>query len=394
MANIKDTRSIFDKTMSACLNEGKVARKASTKKAIKESSRKATRRVSERRKRFYEEDEVDDDDAEMPGDIDADVAVLVDPELDTEDLVDVVDELQDIVDATPDDLAPYVDDYIGDITYQCPACGNTIVSDVELEPGDECPVCGNVPEKFIIAGVIEEPGESDEGAAAELDPAEIDMDYDELPEDSEEAEDDELIVDAEADADEEVEEGAKIRKRQVSGKGKHCRSCDAKKARMAGKKAPRKEARKPRFSKLTIDEATFSAFLSKFVKENYKNAKSMKVVKASMKGKMFKLECSLTFKSGKSKKVTLVSESFKPAKKMVMKFHEAKGTNVFKNESKHSRATKTPFMFEAVITPKLVIKCEGLRYNIVSRKSKRECVQVSGRLIKESRKPVKRTKRR
>ena len=158
------TMSTFEATMRAC-QESKSKNKTQ-KKLIKESNKKITEAA--------EDDDIDagiddfddfDDEVvdfdgnpiegeSLPEDTFDDVAVIIDPDLDPEQVSDSIDELQQLIDETPDGEVPTSDEYVGDYTYTCPICGNKFFNDTELAEGSECPVCGETPEAFILMGEV------------------------------------------------------------------------------------------------------------------------------------------------------------------------------------------------------------------------------------------------
>ena len=343
--------SSFEKVMNACLESKRVARanaaksKNTIKKSIKESKKVSKKRALKESDELTDDlDETyDDNDPDVVDDVADDIMVVVDPELSSdEDVSDAAAEAQDIIDSTPDGEVPSTDEYVGDYTYTCPICGNTFFSEVEMSDGDECPVCAEMPDGFVLVGSVESADDTpaeDEGE---------DLDIEDPVEDEEE-----LVPD-----DDEAMEAFKRSKRA---------------------RATKKESKKTIYSKYSLDETTFNPFLSKFIKENYKNAKSFGIVGASKKGSKLALECKLSFKSGKSKKVTLTVENFKPARKMTL---AAREDGTFKSESK--KAKVAPFVFEGIMTPSNVIKCTGMKYNFITKLKEGKRAQVSGKLIKES----------
>lgn len=344
--------SIFEKTMNACL-EGKREALNTSKKIVKEESKKKTRRSSNRRvneaiaKRYLrEEDLYDEDDleSEVMDDVIDDVVVVVDPELDSDDIEGIASEMQDIIDDTPEGETPTYDEYIGDYTYTCPVCGNTFFSETEMTEGDECPVCGSLPDAFVLVGEVQS---ADDFVDDEDD---FEEDHDDLEPDVSEY------------------DGLESRRSRNSNRRRVERNTRSKaKTRQAS-------------SVYSLDEDTFNPFLNKFIRENYKNAKSFNVVAARKSGNRLSLECRLTYKTGKSKKVTLTVENFKVAPRMTF---SAREDGTFKSES--MRHGKAPFVFKARMN-KNIVTCEGLRYDFITKaKTEGKKLQVYGRLIKESR---------
>lgn len=311
----------FEATMNACrsarITEAASRVKKSTKK-LKEDTDLDTDVV----------DTVDDVKEEDPEGTVDDIMVITDPDMTTDEYEEVIDELQDIVDSTPEGETPFTDEYIGDDVYACPVCGNNFFSDTEMQAGDVCPVCGEEADGFVLVGEVESTD-----AEGEI-PEEGDLD---------EYSDDEDLEPADAEDEMDIEESKKTRLTPT---------------------------------KWSINEKTLNPFLTKFIKENYKNAVSMTAKKAVLSGKTLKIECAIKFKSGKTKKTIITMENFKPAKKMRF---VGKADSAFKVESKKA----APFVFEATLRGK-DIQITGFKYSFVTKKEGTR-VQISGKYaLKES----------
>lgn len=386
--------SIFERTMSACL-EAKRADEANKKKLIeskknitkkvakKAASKKVTEAVKKSRKLTEDEDVVDDDpetgmyddmpvddpidneldDGTMDDAVD-DIVVVVDPELDSDDVDDYVDHLQDVVDSTPEGEVPTIDDYVDDFTYTCPICGNTFFSDTEMSSGDACPVCGDSPTDFVLVGSVA-PADTEEEAPADDMTNSDDVVDDEAPAEDEPVDDSGEVSDEPAEDDEAEEESL---------------------IPATPKKVEKKAVKKSRKFSYRMAENTFNPYLTKFIRENYQNAKSFVVTGAtrSRKNGTLSLECKITFASGKTKTFKLESKNFKAAPNGSF---TAANNSVFKTES-----TKiAPFTFSYKIENK-TIKCTGMKYNFVTiNEGKR--VRVYGNLV-ESKKSFQRGKRK
>lgn len=342
--------SIFEKTMGMCL-ESKRASKAASKKSLVEGVKKANTKSKKLTEDVDDPENLDvpvDTDTDMNDTVD-DIVVVVDPELDADMADDFASELQDIVDGTPDGETPTIDDYVGDLTYTCPICANTFFSDHEMTDGEACPVCGETPTAFVLAGSV---ADADEAVEDTEEPVEDHEDVDDTVTDEPEGDEDLEPVEPEED----VEDVVDVESKKVTS------------------------SKKPSYI-YSIDESTFNPFMTKFIRENYKNANSFKIVSAKRSGRILSLECRITFKSGKTKNVTLRSENFVPKTgKSTLSF---KDNGVFKNESKRN----APFVFETVMTGK-TIKCSGLKYNFITTTEGKR-VQISGNLIRESKKAPK-----
>lgn len=350
--------NLFEQTMLACqkakMEESKkpAKKKVSKKKVIKESNKRA----KSRRKLLTEDEdiEIEDDDEPVADDVSGDIVAVVDPDMDTDEYDDKIDELQDIVDGTPEGEVPVDDEYIGDTIYQCPVCGNPFFSEDDLGEGGNCPVCGEEIDSFVELGEVqsaddegEEPVEDEDDINEPAEDDDLDADIDDL----DESEDPTTIDDSD------IIEDYSIPK--------------------TPKKRPGVKSKCEKYSRYSIDEKSLNPFLTKMIKENYKNAESMKLIRASIAGKRLKLECAIKFKSGNSKKSTIVVENFKPAKRMSMKGQLG---SMFKTESRQNKSDIT-------IGARLVgdtIKVESFKYDYVIKKENKKYNVYGSYVLKES----------
>lgn len=104
-----------------------------------------------------------------------------------------------------------------------------------------------------------------------------------------------------------------------------------------------------------IDDETFTEAFTKFIKENYKNAKEFKLENVVKSGNNYRFECKLTFNSGKQVKVNLMSEAKIREGKSLIRFYENK-------TFKHLDENKS-IMTATVKLENKTLSCEGLRYN-------------------------------
>lgn len=104
-----------------------------------------------------------------------------------------------------------------------------------------------------------------------------------------------------------------------------------------------------------IDDETFTEAFTKFIKENYKNAKEFKLENVVKSGNNYRFECKLTFNSGKQVKVNLMSEAKIREGKSLIRFYENK-------TFKHLDENKS-IMTATVKLKNKTLSCEGLRYN-------------------------------
>lgn len=373
--------TMFEKTMTAVRSQMNASSK---KKTVKTANRKVNESV--RRRKLHEEDDIDItvDDEEFPDDALDGVVVVVDPELDAEDMDDNLDQLQAIISGTPAGQQATTDEYIGDEVYTCPNCGNTFFSDEEMKEDEECPICGEVAVNgFILGGEVEDAEEDKEDIEdeEELDFEEEDEDEDDLSEeyehdfDDDEFDDRKDYHDHDFDDDEDDDDDHEEKNKVDIDITVNSQEKESKKSRSA---RTRKVSSALRATKYSLDESTINPMLTKFIRENYKNAVSMTVQKAVLKGNKLRLECKIVMKSGKAKRTSLVAEGF-TAKKSRMTL-KCSGGSVFKVEGKTA-----PFIFEATLRNS-VIKATAMKYNFVT-KSEGKKVQVLGSYsLKENRK--------
>lgn len=407
--------SSFEKVMEACLEskkantpskkitEKKTVKKTANRKAQLESVRKTNKTPRRLRESEDEEIDVDVDDVEIDefaddtmDDVADDIMVVIDPEIDAQDIDTVADELQDIIDNTPEGETPTTDEYIGDDTYACPICGSTFFSDTEMHSGDECPVCGGTPEDFVAVGTVAPADEDVEGGEDEI-PADVDFDEPTDDADLEIADTDEYVDDEELESMRRRMRRNAIKREATTNRNRRpaprrpMSRTESNVRRPANRSAMRKPAtRKP--TGYQLDESTFNPFMTKFIRENYKNARSFAIKSAThfRNTHTLKIECLITMKNGKKKRATLKVENFNPNSR-VMSAKDASRT--FKCEGKVA-----PFRF-SVRKIGNTIKCEGLRYNYVTKKANESVKhRVFGNYIKESaqrkpapRKPMSRT---
>ena len=417
-----------------------VSKKVPASKRVTESNR------ARKARRFYEEDDREDVEFDTVNDIPSvpdvdeidvdfdvindtpvadddymddvvdDVVVVVDPEVDAEEIDSVATELQDIIDDTPDGETPTTDEYVGNYTYGCPVCGTTFFSETEMNDGDECPVCNNTPNGFVLVGQVVSTEDAPVDDDETYDDVDVDLDVEEPVDDGEEIVDNGEEIEI-AD-DEEEEQGATaeslrraramrarkealrrnaVRKpatRRTAPKSRYesrTRRPATRSARPATRRyeSARKTMNRPASRTanrgLMLDESTFNPVLTRFIRENYKNARSFTVKSAKLDRakKSLRLECVITMKSGSKKKSAIRLEGFVPTAKVV-KGYDASRT--FKCESRNRTA---PFTFK-INKVGNVIKCEGLRYNYTTKLKEGKRYQVTGNVLKESRTPAKR----
>lgn len=296
----------------------------------------------------------------------------------------------------PEDAAA---EMVGDYVYKCPVCGSNYVCDCDADVVEgldvdstgaplECPICGDDADQILIGEIA--PADEAPGEETELEPQSVEdeEEVEEVPEDEDEfseieeesakrgcscvdEEFDETEVDTEFDDESTPDDDDDIEDLSLNVTSDD----DEESADVVVKDSEVNLYVTEKYSKYSLDESTFNPYLTKFVRENYKNAKSLKVERAILSGKRLTLECKLTYKSGKSRKVSLKMENFVPSRKSVL---SARDDGTFKVESKKSG--KAPFMFKTS-TVNNIIRCEGMKYDFITKSLKEGLkYRVSGTL--------------
>lgn len=307
---------------SSIIGETRVLREGTSTKKRK-ITKKPAKTLRESTKRVLREDD------EVLAPVEDEVISVIDPEMEEDDTA----ELQELVDGAGEGEIPVADSYVDDHVYQCSICGNSFFSEDEItENPIVCPVCGE--EANVVAQGVVEPieGETDVADEPEED-AELEAD---LPEDKVEVVDDAAAT-----------EGFK-------------------RSRTAKRKV--ESARRARPTGYMFDDKKMSALVNNFFTENYKTVKSAKCVGASIaptrsKAKTLTLECVLTLKNGKSRKVSFVAEGLiLGAPKVAMRMTES--TNLVSKKMHKAKTGKNPFVLECTIRGK-VVSPTRLKYNFV-----------------------------
>ena len=133
-----------------------------------------------------------------------DAVVVVDPDISMDDLVDNLENLQDILDATVGDEVATSDEYVDDHIYACPVCGNNFFSEEPMEDGETCPVCGDTPDGYVLVGTVEDPEEAAEEIEAQTDAEEAEDAIDDVADAVDAAKDE--IDDLQDDEEDEIED--------------------------------------------------------------------------------------------------------------------------------------------------------------------------------------------
>lgn len=333
---------------------------------------------------LFAENEVDLQDSELGDTFEDEIAGLDAESDDEDDDDDEIAELDNedtallVTAVTTDDITDEeairldADDFVDNFVYRCACCGKVVLSPVALDDGNACPSCGEI-------NVDDDNNESHLEVIGKIAPIEDETEdvEEETVEDADDIVEDETTEETVEDAEEETVEDTDVDDSDiVDVTEKTEESFRHSKYNVKERKNTMNNVSRNR--SLMLDESTFNPFLKKFVTENYENATSFRVVGAKKSGSKLTLECKLSFKSGNSKSVKLVSENFKPVSGKFT--FTATENSAFKIEK---TTRKSPFIFTATMRNG-VVRCEGLKYNyntVIGEKK----YKVYGSLIKESR---------
>lgn len=168
-----------------------------------------------------------------------DIVTVIDPDLSTKEFKEKQQEVNDIINNTPEGENVVDTEYVGMKIYTCPLCLSNFYSEVEMDDEAQCPVCFETPDKFVYLGTVEQAAsdsdeEAVEKAEQELDNSQPDEEtdgedeYELVDDDTEETDGEdkdkdeyELVDDTEENTDEADEEDNKLfASKQLNVKGK------------------------------------------------------------------------------------------------------------------------------------------------------------------------------
>ncbi len=86
----------------------------------------------------------------------ADIVTVVDPDLSTEEFNDRQEEINKLIDNTPEGEEVVDTEYVGQHIYTCPLCLTNFYSETEMAEDQKCPICFETPTQFIYQGVVEQ----------------------------------------------------------------------------------------------------------------------------------------------------------------------------------------------------------------------------------------------
>jgi len=384
--------SMFESVLNACFNE---QHNKTSKKIVESKSNLFEDEVNDDIK-IDKADLADDKAVEDMADDDTSILFDTDSETDDEDATSDEDEELLVTVVSPGDISDKeaaeldVDDFLDCFVLHCKACGKVVLSKEALGDGEPCPECGQV-------NVDDDNQESCLEVVGKIAPNVDETEETENTEDAEDTNTDDSDIIDETETEAETEDGVetetnsedenedettaeesykRIRKNITKERKIMNREIDRNRVRRTDNS--RVESRNTTGRSIMLDESTFNPFLKRFVTENYNNATNFYIVDAKKSGNKLTLECKLSFRSGNSKRVRLVSENFVPTTGE-FKF-SATEREAFQIESTQKRK---PFVFTASMRNG-IIRCEGLKYNYETT-LENKTYNVYGSLIKESR---------
>jgi hypothetical protein len=409
------TLNVFELTSEALknakLDESVETKKTSKKKVVKESAKKVSKKFKSFGKipanklrleslTFVKEAEEADD------------VIDYTPE---EDVVLVIDPDMEETPETEEEAEEAAEELIGDYVCKCSICGANYVCDCEdinedLEVEEsECPVCGETGEQIVVGEIAPVEGadedesedeeseeDTDEDTDADVD---VDVDVDVDGDDDDFDFDEEEFADVEDDDDEYEESISRAKRRTAMRREsamrrnrkpmrKESRRPVRRSAKNESRVLPRRSAKKSSVIKeYNFDETTLNRMLTSFAKENFDNARFVKITKANCKNGRLTLEGTVVTTKGIKRSTKFVAENFTPKAVTSAKFREI---GCF-TESAISRTPQFTINFKTVGN---VIKPAALKYDYVVKEG-RDKLQVTGRVMNESvnRKPARRGRR-
>ena len=356
--------NVFELTNQELHKTEKSQSKKSTKKPVKESVRKpfakrrkvydiaASKLRFESKTRFLEDEDFDDIDVTADYEPEDDVVLVIDPDM--EEVPETVEEAEAEAEAL-----------IGSHVCKCSICGANYVTDAEITEemeieDEECPVCGETGDQIVV-GVITPSEELSDEDKADVDG--VEEEEEEEVEETEETDDGEEFEEEEEEEEEE-DFGESVRRGRRTSKRNR--------------------------TAYSFDEATFNRMLTTFAKENYSNVKFVKISKGSVRGSRLTLEGIVTTTKGSKRPIKFVCENFKPGRTMSIKFREI---GPFTESTRNSGVT---FIAECALRGNVIVP-RVLRYNYKAKnagvRESRNTYSVTGRVLSESYKRQKRTKR-
>lgn len=110
-------------------------------------------------KKLLKEDIDNEDDIKDIQDVDGyehDIITVMDPELSTDEFIEKQDEINQLIEETPEGEKVVDTEYVGMKIYQCPLCLTNFYKENEPTEEEKCPVCFETPEQFVYLGTVEQ----------------------------------------------------------------------------------------------------------------------------------------------------------------------------------------------------------------------------------------------
>lgn len=114
------------------------------------------RKLQENRKIIKEDINDDITNIEDVDGYEHDVITVMDTNLSTDEFVEKQDEINKLIEETPEGEKVIDTEYVGQKIYTCPLCLTNFYSETEMAEEAKCPVCFEVPEEFIYLGTVEQ----------------------------------------------------------------------------------------------------------------------------------------------------------------------------------------------------------------------------------------------
>lgn len=150
-----------------------------------------------------------------------DIVTVIDPDLSTKEFKEKQQEVNDIINNTPEGENVVDTEYVGMKIYTCPLCLSNFYSEVEMDDEAQCPVCFETPDKFVYLGTVEQAANDSDEEAVEKAEQELDNSQPDEETDGEDKDEYELVDDTEENTDETDEEDNKLfASKQLNVKGK------------------------------------------------------------------------------------------------------------------------------------------------------------------------------
>lgn len=114
------------------------------------------RKLQENRKIIKEDINDDITNIEDVDGYEHDVITVMDTNLSTDEFIEKQDEINKLIEETPEGEKVIDTEYVGQKIYTCPLCLTNFYSETEMAEEAKCPVCFEVPEEFIYLGTVEQ----------------------------------------------------------------------------------------------------------------------------------------------------------------------------------------------------------------------------------------------